>query len=509
MFILSAALAASLVLVPLDDRPVTLQLPVLLGRIAGVPVATPPRTMLGNYLTFGEPDRIIAWLNARAARADAYVVSSDMLAQGGLVASRVPGVSYADAYFRLREIDRLRARNPNAWIGAFGTITRLAPTGVPAIGDASSFFAAYPAWTYLQAYANLHDPLLPSEEAGAETLRGQIGDTLLQQYLDVRARNVAIDRLLISATATGAIDRLVLGQDDAKTYGLHVPEIAQLQAAIATAGVADRATIEPGADELGMALVAHALARSAHWRPRIAVRYSTPEGAAYQDPLEFAPIDSTIDALINLCGGARVDGARAENAPDIVLYVRLPNSAAEDSVLFIAMADDWSAGRSVALADLSFEESYAAQGDFVRKLFLAGIPSHLDAYAGWNTAANSAGTALAEAIAAGAGRRLRSYDALAHREFTFMRFVDDVDYHVTVRPELNAWLEANGTSDHTYLLPDLASAVAARNRALLWPLAVMTLGQLYPNMHIAAMDITLPWNRTFETAIDARLAPNL
>ena len=503
MIHLVAFLLGSITFVPLDDRPVTDQLPVMLGRIAGVPVATPPRELLGRYLHFGDPDPIIAWLNRDAPRSDAYVISSDMLAQGGLIASRVPAATYADAYFRLREIDRLHQRFPRSWIGVFGTITRLAPTGVPNIGEAANFFATYPAWTYLQEYANLHDPLLPNEVARAAQLRQQIGDATLDAYLGVRARNVAIDRLLIGDAARGSIDRLVLGQDDAKPYGLHVPEVALLQSLASASGAASRISIEPGADELGMALVAATLARDAHWRPRIAVRYSTPAGATYQDPLEFAPVDVTVAALIDLCGGVRVD----EN-PDIVLAVHVPHSASLDQTFLAAIGSDES-NRSVALADLSFEQDYATQGAFAQQLLSQGLAAHLDAYAGWNTAANTVGTALAEAIAAGAGRRMHTYDALAHETFTFMRFVDDVDFHVEVRPELNTWLSDNGTSDHTYLLPGLAAQTAARNNSELWPLAQATLSELYPGLHIAAMQITLPWDRTFETKIDAGLAPSL
>ena len=500
---LFALLLATIAFVPLDDRPVTDQLPVMLGRIAGVRIATPPRELLGRYLRFGEPDPIIAWLNRDAARADAYVISSDMLAQGGLVASRVPGASYADAYFRLRELDRLHQRFPQAWIGVFGTITRLAPTGVPPIGDAANFFAVSPTWTYLQEYANLHDPLLPTEVARAEELRRQIGDATLDAYLGVRARNVAIDRLLIDATGRGAIDRLVLGQDDAKPFGLHVPEVQSLRSAAGSSREANRISIQPGADELGMALVAQALAREAKWQPRVQVRYSTMNGAAYQDPLEFEPIDDTIGALIALCGAVRVnDGA------DIVLEVNVPAQTAMDGA-FLSMIRTDEESRSVALADLSFEADYAMQGAFTQQLFGQGLASHLDAYAGWNTAANTVGTALAEAIAAGAGRRMRTYDVLAHETFTFMRFVDDVDFHIDVRPQLNQWLGDNGTPDHTYLLPDVAAATAARNNALLWPLAQSTLDGLYPGLHIAAMRITLPWDRTFETQIDVGLAPNL
>ena len=69
LVIVSALLAASIAFVPLDDRPVTLQLPVMLGAIAGERIDTPPPAMLGRYLQPGRPDDIIAWLNAPARSA--------------------------------------------------------------------------------------------------------------------------------------------------------------------------------------------------------------------------------------------------------------------------------------------------------------------------------------------------------------------------------------------------------------------------------------------------------
>lgn len=502
----AASALAPIAYVPIDDRPVTRQLPQMLGALAGRSVIEPPAALLGSYLTFGQPDAIVTWLNGIAARqSGAFVVSTDMLAYGGLVASRVPGTSYVDAAFRLRSLRQLRAQAPHAWIAGFGTIMRLAPTGVPAIGDAASFFAAYPTWSYLQQYANLHDPPLPSEEARAAHLRVLIGEATLDAYLQTRARDFGTDAYVIGLVADGTLGRAVLGQDDAGPVGLHVKEVRALESAVAQANVADRISIEPGADELGMALVANALARGAHWTPRVAVRYSSPEGASYQDPLEFVPISTTIDALIRLCGGVRDD-----EHPDITLYVRVPSvDDARDDALAASMRADERAGRSVAFADLSFEQSYAAQAAFAQRLLSSGIMSRLDAYSSWNTDANTVGTALAEAIAAGAGRRMGTYDALAHRTFTFDRVLDDYAFHDIVRPDLNAWLDARGVTDHTYLLSAPAAAVSARNNALLWAQAQAILAQLYPDDHIAAMQITLPWNRTFETEIQAALAPNI
>ncbi|MFY9737856.1 MAG: DUF4127 family protein [Candidatus Cybelea sp.] len=482
----------------------TSQLPVMLGRIAGVRVEAPPRDLIGRFLDPGHSDDLIAWLNREAAKpqAGAFVVSTDMLAYGGLTASRVPGPSYADAVFRLRALAQLRLEHPGAWIGAFGTIMRLAPTGIPA---GTPFFAAYPIWPYLQQYANLHDPPLPGEMASAEHLRELIGEPALDAYRATRARDLAVDRLLLQMTAKGVIDRLVLGQDDAGPAGLHVREVALLQSELADANLANRASIEPGADELGMALVAHGIARAATWTPRIGVRYSTPEGALYQDPIEYAPISTAIDALVGVCGGVRDD-----SQSEIVLYVRVPGTTSpEDDALMGEMKNDVDRGRSVAFADLSYLTSYRDQAAFAQRLLTSGLASRLDAYASWNTNANTVGTALAEAIAAGAGRRLHTYDALAHRTFTFVRFVDDYAYDDEVRPQLNATLAAQGITDHTLLVPGAAASIAQLDRSLLWNDAVGILSQLDPGYHVAAISIGLPWSRTFETSIDVGIAPNI
>jgi hypothetical protein len=502
--ILPTLLLAGIAFVPLDDRPVTAQLPVTLGRIAGVRVETPPASELGRHFTPGDSDAIVRWLNhaARNPEITDFVVSADMLAYGGLIASRAPGASYADARSRLMQLRATRIARPKAWIAAFGTVMRLAPTGTPATGG---FFAGYPVWTYLQQYANLHDPPLPDEVATAERLRQQIPPATLEAYLETRARNVAVDEYLLDLTGDGSIDRLALGQDDAGPVGLHVKDVRLLQSIVRDRGLSERVSIEPGADELGMALVANAIARHARWRPRIAVRYSTPDGAAYQDPLEFQPISTAIDGLVALCGGVR-DDERA----DIVLYVRVPGTSAErDDAFVAAMASDASAGRAVSLADLSFLQSYATQKAFADRILSSGLAARLDAYAAWNTNANTVGTALAEAVAAGAGRRTGSYDALAHRTFTFVRFLDDYVFHDEVRAGLNASLDEQGIADRSLLAPDVASPLSERNRAVLWNRAEALLGQLDPGYHIAAMNIELPWSRTFETEIDVGIAPDL
>lgn len=500
---------APIVFVPMDDRPVTWQQPMMLGRIAGVDVVAPPASLLGHYLHPGDPDGIIAWLNSRAPRdPSAYVISTDMLNYGGLLASRVPGPSYADGALREREFARLRARKPSAWLAAFGTIMRLAPTGIPAVGPGTNYYWSGQTWQYLWEYAKLHDPLLPSEMETAAKLRTEAGPAF-DQYIADRVRDLGIDRLLVDLTANGPIDHLVLGQDDAGPVGIDVPDRLALVGDVEREDAQDRVDIEPGADELGMALVAHALARQIAWQPRIAVLYSTPDGANAHDPLEYAPVSDAIEGLIRQCGGEFV-----QTNPDITLYVRVPwTTQTQDDAFVAAMREDLARGRSVALADLTYLEGwgtpgYAHQAEFAQRILSDGLASRLDAYASWNTNANTVGTALAEAVAAEVGRRAGTYGALAHEEFTFMRFLDDYAYHDLVRTRTDAELHAEGL-DAMILLPPEDREIASETRALLWNDAKTILALLYPGYHIAAMNIALPWDRTFETEVQVALAPNI
>jgi hypothetical protein len=154
----SSLLALTFVVVPLDDRPVTAQLPRLLGAIAGVRVAEPPASLLGRYLVPGDPDAVLRWLRDDAPPdARAYIISTDMAVYGGLVASRIPGVTRALAYTRLDDLAAFRATRSGSF-DVFGTVMRLAPTGVPALGAAAAFPFSGDVWPALAEYAALPDP---------------------------------------------------------------------------------------------------------------------------------------------------------------------------------------------------------------------------------------------------------------------------------------------------------------------------------------------------------------
>ena len=500
----ASAAQRPVVVVPLDDRPVTRQLPVMLGAVAGIPVLTPPHAMLGNYLQPGDPQALMRWLRSDAtAGAGAFVLSTDMLVYGGLVASRVPGIPAFLGYARLRDVVALRDLHPGAPFYAFGTVMRLAPTGLPAIGPAAAFFAAGEDVDELTDYANLPDPPLTLEDrVAAHVLRKELGP-VLDQYLATRRRNLDVDLFALQLTAEGGFDRLVLGQDDAGPQGLHLADLAALRAAQRRFQISGRTSIEPGADELAMVLEAAAFAGRIGWTPRVGVVWSRPDAPSLNDPLEYAPLENTVDSIVRATGSVPDDVQ-----PEIALFVRAAGTTPEQDRAFVrAIEEALRRGRLVTVADVSFlGGGLADQRALTQELIAERIAGRLAGFASWNTAANTVGTALAAAIAAGVGRRQGTFSQTALAQFLLDRYADDYAFHQFVRPALNAALEAADV-DHEYLLPDVAQRVANENRSLLWPDALNLLTSIFPEYRDAGLTITLPWDRTFETELDVRLRP--
>jgi hypothetical protein len=484
----------------------------MVGAIAGTRVASPPRALLGHYLTYGDPERIARWLrNEAPADASAFIISTDMVDYGGLIASRAPGVPTGLAYTRLRDLAAFRTTRPEAAFDLFGTVMRLAPTGVPALGAAADFFAAGEPVDLLTKYANLPDPPQTADDrATAQRLALRLGPTL-DAYLATRTRDRDVDVFALQNVAEQRFDRIVIGQDDAGPVGLHLHDLAVLRTFARRWVDPSRADIEPGTDELGMVLVGAELAREAHVSPRIRVRYSRAGGAAVQDPLEFAPIDTTIGDIIRASGAMRApDG---DGHADIDLFVRVPATEAADEQRFVAaIAAATAAGSTLprpAVADLTFLAGgdMVQQRQLVEEMIAAGIAGKIDSFASWNTTANTVGTAVPAAIATLVGRRTHGYDDRAHAQFMLDRYADDYAFHGFVRGEVNDDLSGLGVDDHTYLLPAVASYAASQNRAALWPRALELLHTIYPWWRDAGLTITLPWDRTFETELDVRLLP--
>jgi hypothetical protein len=202
------------------------------------------------------------------------------------------------------------------------------------------------------------------------------------------------------------IDFLIIPQDDSAEYGYTSMDREAIKAEIAERGLSDVA-MYPGADEVGMTLLARAACESVGRAPKIYCHFAH-ENAHNVVPLyEDRPLGMTLPHQINSAGCVITD--RYDEA-DIVLYLNYPAREPvevwqEKSVgyderhlddFLSAMCRSVREGRVTALAD----GAYCNGGDkelLVRINREIGVMS-LSAYAGWNTSSNTLGTVICQAV---------------------------------------------------------------------------------------------------------------
>ncbi len=505
---------ARILLVTLDDRPSSLQWPVRLGAVADVEVVAPPRELLGNFSVPGRPDAIFAWVRAQDLSAfDAAVVSIDMLAYGGLVASRTDhSATDSAALGRLAFVGELRRRAPHLKIYGASVLTRLAPT---ADGSNETWRVALARWAEISAVTG--DSALATE---TKRLESAIPVSLRATYGAVRRRNATINRAALQLVRDGVLDYLIVSQDDARARGLHVAEREHLRAIVDSAGIRNAVTLQPGTDEAAMLLLARAVAQRVGRRPSVAVSYSSERMADQPMPFEDQPLRRTVSLQIAAAGAVET---RDGSASDLRLFVFTSRNEQQRATVFAdSIQLTVARGARVVVADVDPKgDVQGADSVFAEALTSRRIVARLAGYAAWNTAGNAIGTALAHAVLSemaatpvkGGARIAPSRAATqAHRWFLADRWLDDFVWHTLVRPGAarlvrdRGWNALQLTEPEARVVADYAAPLM-RAGALRLRMAfgvVDTAGQ--PCAGLRDFRFTLPWRRTFEAEFEFALA---
>jgi hypothetical protein len=497
-------------LLPLDDRPVNYHFPRLLAQAAGEEVLTPPPALLGRFLRAGNTTALAEWLLRAAPEARAAIVSLDMLSYGGLVASRTPTVTLADALQRLHVLRVLKACCPGLRLYAFNVIMRLTITGA----DAATRAAGRDIFRY--SVLNDQAERLGDAEAARElaTVSARIPPTLLTAYLDARQRNHAVNRAALDLLADGVLDYLALVQEDTAPYGLHVREQAALQAQAEQQVAAEHWRLYPGTDEAAMTLLARYLLTEAGLPLPVEIHLRDRQAAAHPALFEDLPLHTAVSRHLDAVGGMAAEtGAMmavhtfTPPQPDLFDMPPLaaPTWAAARDTFPQCGTAEWLATlpttRPTAVADVA----YCNGGDphFIEALLAHDRYWELASYAGWNTAGNTLGTAFAQ-LALDTYARQRGITpamAAAHEQALLIRLLDDGLYQPIVRACAMRYAEEIGASPLN-LTTAAARVEAWMDGALhdLW----RELQAAYPALAARQRPFraVLPWGRLFEVHFD-------
>ncbi|MEJ8307035.1 DUF4127 family protein [Saccharibacillus sacchari] len=460
-----------IVYIPLDDRPANLDDVIVQGHAAGLEVVTPNASIIRNRMddtgeiegtevvgtsgaVYGDPAAVGQFLLSKAAEADGFIISIDMLAYGGLIGSRRlradGGADYPtydpQTTSLLDTIAGLKRDHPNKPIFLLDTVMRLATT---TMAESLSIEA------YTESRALMMKPRLAQTEfddiLGGYDLQpdgSNYEDTVYfdkQTYYNARQHKFKTNRYVLEALVRDAgVDFVAFGVDDASTQGVQANEIDWIEAQIDTwlSGSGgqnpERAIILPDADGLGHSLMArmaaklHAGSAAQPVKPVVAVRYFGRDGSEIVNAYEYMDVHTNILRHIDIVGGAYTGDGRSVSNPDYEL--ELVALTGEDQIgAAVAYLE---ANRAAKLPTLvvDFTRGGSAGTVVTPELLNSPATGTLFGYSAWNTAGNKIGMSLGMALSRFFFLKKETQERAlglaldAHGSLLFKRFLKDYSY---------------------------------------------------------------------------------
>lgn len=500
----------SILLLPLDSRPVCSTMVQKLGALASLNVILPPKSYLDNYQTPSDRQKLFQWLQTNQPLYDYSIISADNLLHGGLLAARMNTATPKEEDELLKHLQELSATKRQA---IFSVIPRLL------VSD-----QLLPDRWYqyqLMRYSQLADMVrITGSFALTQELRrteAKIPPKVLEKY---RSRYQQSDRFNLGLLRLAADNILItFGQDDASPIGLPHASAARLQSSIAAQQKQKQAQLTYGADEIAALLLTRYYMQQSGWQPRVYLKYASAHSEGADMPYMAVCVGAALRNQLQLIGATEVT---TPAAADLICYINCGNDdyrpSAKQAQEIQQLLDQ---GYKVALVDSS--ANFEADELLLPQLLAHNVQiNRLAAYAAWNTFSNSSGTALAQGLLfCGRLRQLQAADAdtdrlaalyAANLRFTAERILEDYYYQKLVHPPLRQTLESFGTNP-----VELSSAdKTATEQYIQGKLSLQAYKLLHDNLgrtpfyqqngqsyylRDLSVGIKLPWARIFEVEL--------
>lgn len=460
------------VVLPMDNRPPNYRFLIDLAAIYNLEIVLPPRSKLGFYTQSGDVSWLHDWLLKQSG--DAFLISSEMLCYGGLVASRETGVSLSEALRRLEILNSIKQKIPHTSIWVSSIIRRASIT----VSSAKTELL----WSAFNQYLR--------SKSGDVAIPTDLDENHLKLYWQLRKRNHEVNKACIDLVAAGVIDLLVLAVEDTFPGGPHESELAALNQKILELNVQDKVYVHNGADEIMQELLVRLFNRGS-----IEIHFDSVETMLRVMDFEHQPFVRNVRSHVSLAGFT----LNNDDSNVVLLIVGHDKKKGLEMLKQMNSID-----KQVYLLDVF--HANGADGGFVTDL-LGMIKNSefifIKGFSAWNTASNRLGTLLAEAA-----MKKEKSDVLLLK-FILERFVDDYLYQSVYRTKLEELLLTHGEDKYSvnldsktlrFFLPEFE---ASANKVLSnFEGKIFYTGQkpwILKSARIVSFE--LPWRRTFECEV--------
>lgn len=303
----------SILLLPLDSRPVCSTMVQKLGTLAGLNVILPPKACLDNYRTPSDRQKLLQWLQTNQPLYNYSIISADNLLHGGLLAARMNTATPTEEDALLKQLQQFAPAKQQA---IFSVIPRLL------VSD-----QLLPDRWYqyqLMRYSQLADIVrITGSFALTQELRrteAKIPAKVLDKY---RSRYQQSDRFNMGLLKLATDDRrITFGQDDASPIGLPHASAVKLQSSIAAQKLQQQAQLTYGADEIASLLLVRYYLQQSNWQPKVYLHYASPKAESADMPYMAVCVGAALRNQLKLIGASEVS---TPDSADLICYVNCGN----------------------------------------------------------------------------------------------------------------------------------------------------------------------------------------
>lgn len=426
----------NIVYIPLDERPCNYHFASRIAQGTEVNLIRPEVDILGKKKTPADFAKLEKFMLDNAKNADAYVLSLDMLLYGGIIPSRLHRMTEEELLERLSVVDKIKTINSKVKIYAFALIMRCPKYS--SSDEEPDYYEYCGREIFLSGQVKHKRELGLIDNAEADELLATYSRVINGNLEDFEERRKVNRNMLVKVVErlNKTIDFLIIPQDDSAEYGYTSMDRESIKSELKKNGLSDVA-MYPGADEVGMTLLARAACEYKGVTPRVYCEFAHENSPKIVPLYEDRPLEKTLPFQIE-SAGCVIEADKTKAGID--LYLNYPSCEPVEvwqeksrgydernlSTFTNNIINSISLGRVCALAD----GAYCNGGD---REFLQMLGKEIDllklsAYAGWNTSSNTLGTVICQAVFV-----YLFGDSSLQKRFLAERIYEDVGYCGHVR----------------------------------------------------------------------------
>ncbi len=491
-----------IVLLPLDERPCNFEFPVKLFDSEECGIVRPDR--LGDKKIPADMDEIREFLVSQCREADAAVISMDTLLYGGLIPSRLHKYNADQIQERLELLRHIKRENPDLRILAFQCIMRC--PSYSSNDEEPDYYEICGAEIHELGKILHKEKLAVGDPGDKQQLLEKIPADALKDYTERRQFNLRFNIETLKLAEEGVIEFLVIPQDDSASYGYTAMDQAAVRKEIRNRELDDRVYIYPGADEVGLTLLARICNQLHGKSPSVYLKYASIHAPYIVPRYEDRALGETVKYHLMAAGciqaksSAKADfvlalSAGAFEMPEADCQSDCAESFERDrnlTELVGAIEGYLHIGKPVSICD----NAYANGSDLelIRAMNRRNLLFRVAGYAGWNTSSNSLGTAIAQGV-----RYLYYGDTDKHREFLLLRYLEDAGYCALIRRKITD-NELPSMGLNYFDVKSSTGEISLLVKKELEGFAEKYLSSVFGQIEIK--DVRMPWRRMFEADIN-------